>query len=27
VFTQRAYVPSLRKLLTLPGTLLKARVL
>lgn len=27
VFTRRAYVPSLRKLLTLPGTLLKARVL
>ncbi|MFQ4135895.1 15-cis-phytoene synthase CrtB [Nodosilinea sp. PGN35] len=27
VFNQRAYVPSLRKLLTLPGTLLKARVL
>ncbi|TVP65533.1 MAG: phytoene synthase [Leptolyngbya sp. LCM1.Bin17] len=27
VFTQRAYVPSVRKLLTLPGTLLKARVL
>ena len=27
VFTQRAYVPSLRKLLTLPGTLIKARVL
>ena len=27
VFTQRAFVPSLRKLLTLPGTLLKARVL
>jgi phytoene synthase len=27
VFTQRAFVPSLRKLLTLPRTLLKARVL
>lgn len=27
VFSQRAFVPSLRKLLTLPGTLLKARVL
>ncbi len=27
VFTRRAYVPSFRKLLTLPGTLLKARVL
>lgn len=27
VFTRRAYVPSLRKLLTLPSTLLKARVL
>ncbi len=27
VFNQRAFVPSLRKLLTLPGTLLKARVL
>ncbi|WP_017298995.1 15-cis-phytoene synthase CrtB [Nodosilinea nodulosa] len=27
VFTRRAFVPSLRKLLTLPGTLLKARVL
>lgn len=27
VFTQRAFVPSLRKLLTLPSTLLKARVL
>ncbi|MGB5973693.1 MAG: 15-cis-phytoene synthase CrtB [Nodosilinea sp.] len=27
VFTQRAFVPSLRKLLTLPVTLLKARVL
>ncbi|HSM82491.1 MAG TPA: phytoene synthase [Nodosilinea sp.] len=27
VFSQRAYVPSLRKLLTLPGTLIKARVL
>jgi 15-cis-phytoene synthase len=27
VFTRRAYVPSLRKLLTLPRTLLKARVL
>ncbi|PZV03824.1 MAG: phytoene synthase [Leptolyngbya sp.] len=27
VFTRRAYVPSLRKLLTLPNTLLKARVL
>jgi len=27
VFTKRAYVPSVRKLLTLPGTLLKARVL
>jgi phytoene synthase len=26
VFTQRAYVPSWRKLMTLPGTLLKARV-
>lgn len=26
VFTQRAYVPSFRKLLTLPGALLKARV-
>lgn len=27
VFSKRAYVPSFRKLLTLPGTLLKARVL
>lgn len=27
VFAKRAFVPSLRKLLTLPGTLLKARVL
>lgn len=27
VFSKRAFVPSLRKLLTLPGTLLKARVL
>jgi phytoene synthase len=27
VFTKRAYVPTFRKLLTLPGTLLKARVL
>ncbi|MBD2232155.1 15-cis-phytoene synthase CrtB [Phormidium tenue] len=27
VFSQRAYVPSLRKLLTLPSTLVKARVL